>query len=931
MKKFIKILFIVILVLLILLLTAPFLFKGKIMEVAREQINANVDATVEFDNIGISLIRNFPNATVSLKKLAFIGKDKFEGDTLLRLKKASISVDVISAIKMENIKVKRILIDRLDVRARILEDGTPNWDIFIEAGEEEAEEVDTAVSEFSTKIAIKKFEIKNTNISYVDDSTKTLASLGDFNFLLTGNLGQDFTTISIESSTKAVNVAMDQIRYIKDATLDMNINLDADLKNSIFILKENEISLNDLSLGFDGSVGMPDEENTEVDMKFKTNKVNFKSLLSLVPAVYMKDFEDVRTEGSLKLDGFIKGVLNESATPSAGVDLLVENAMFKYPDLPKSADNINIDIDLMYDGVNNDKTTVDINKFHVELGGNPVDLTMNIRTPVSNMHVKGNLTSNIDLASLADVVPMEDVSLTGKISSNIDMMGYLSYIENEEYEKFKADGKINISNFEFESPDLPAGVKIIESAFNFSPEYVEVASFDAKVGKSDMQLNGKLTDFIPYLFKDETIKGDFTFTSGVLDLNEFMTETEVEEETETIEDTIPLTVFEVPANIDFRLFSRMDKIYYDNLEIDMATGVITVKDGKVLLKALKMHLLDGSIILNGEYNTQDISTPLVDFDIRATDIDIPSAFDAFEVLQKLAPVAKNTTGKVTLSMNYNSYLDQHMNPVMNSITGKGSFSSKKVGVSNSGIFKKIGNELKTDKFDNMVLENLDVDFEIREGRIYIDPFDTKMSKTSFIIGGDQGIDKTINYIINIIVPRSELGSGANEAINGLYASASSKGLDLTPSENLNMDVKVGGTFVDPEVTMNLRENIERTADEIKEAVKEEAKERIEVKKKEVKAKASAEAEKIMKEAEEKAARIKAEAKKAADAVRYEANDKANLLVKEAKNPIAKKAAEVTADKMRKEGEEKARKIEKEAEQKADRVIKEAREQADKLK
>ncbi len=932
MKKFIKILFIVILVLLVVLLTAPFLFKGKIMEIAKEQINNNIDAKVEFENLGLSFIRNFPNASVSLKGLSVAGKDKFEGDTLLKLKEFSIKVDILSAIKMENIKIRGVVIDRPDIRARILEDGSVNWDIVKEAEEEEEEEVDTTEAPFEAKIAIKKFEIKNANISYIDDSTKTSASLGNFNFLLKGDLGQDFTTLSIESSTEAVNVAMEKIRYVRDATLNMNINLDADLKNSIFILKENEITLNDLSLGFDGSVIMPDEENTEVDMKFKTNKVGFKSLLSMVPAIYMKDFEDVETEGSLKLDGFVKGVLNEKSTPNAGLELVVENAMFRYPDLPKSADNINIDIELLYDGVNNDKSVVDINKFHVELGGNPVDLTMSIRTPVSDMHIKGNLTSNIDLASLADVVPMEDVNLTGRISSNIDMMGYLSYIENEEYEKFKADGNISISNFEFESPDLPAGVKIIQSTFNFSPAFVEVASFDAKIGKSDMQFSGRMEDFIPYLFKDETIKGNFTFTSNVLDLNEFMAETgETEEETEIDEDTVPLTVFEVPANIDFRLLSMLNKIYYDNLEIDNASGIITIKEGKVLLNELKMNLLNGSMNLNGEYNTQDISAPLVDFGIQASNIDIPSAFDAFEIIRKLAPVAKNATGRVSLSMNYKSLLDQNMNPVLNSITGKGSFSSQKIGVSNSGVFTKIGNELKTDKFDNLVLENLEVDFEIKNGRIYVDPFDTKMSKTSFIIGGDQGIDKTINYIINIVVPRTELGSGADEAISVLYASAASKDLELTPSENLNIDVNVGGTFLDPDVTLNLKDNIKRTTEEIKEAVKEQAEEKVEEKKKEVKAEASKEAEKIMKEAEEKAAKIKADAKKAADALRYESNDKADKLVKEAKNPIAKKAAEVSAEKIRKEGEEKASKIEKDAEQKADAVIKEARTQADKLK
>ncbi len=930
MKKFLKILAIVIAVILMILIVAPFLFKEKIMEIAKQQINKNVNARVEFGDLGLSFIKNFPNASISLKKLSVAGIDKFEGDTLLKLNSFDIRIDIISVIKMENIKIKGIVIDKPEIYAHILGDGSVNWDIMKEAGEEVPEEVDTTQAEFTTKVALKKFEIRDAVISYTDDSSNMSASLGNFDFLLKGDMSQDFTTLSVTSSTELVNLLMDGIRYVKDASLNINVNLDADLKNSIYILKENEIALNDLSLGFDGSVKMPNEEDIEVDMIFRTNKLDFKSLLSLVPAIYMKDFEDVKTTGKLKLDGFVKGTYNAKAMPDVGLDLIVENAMFKYPDLPKSADNIQIDINLFFDGVNNDNTKVDINKFHVELGENPVDLTMNIKTPVSDLHVNGNLTASINLASLTDVIPMEGVSLTGTIKSNLDMMGYMSYLENEEYEKFKADGYLRINGFEFNSPDLPAAVKIVESSLNFSPKYVEVASFNANIGQSDMQMTGRLENFIPYMFKDETVSGRFTFTSNLINLNEFMTEGGEVPEAETAEDTVPLSVFPVPSNIDFRLVSSIDKIIYDKLEIDKTYGIISIKDSKVTLENLSMDMLKGSMKLNGEYNTQDVSAPLVDFGIQASGIDIPSAFDAFDVIGELAPVAKNATGKINLQMTYNSLLDEHMNPVLNSIAGKGSFSSQQIGISNSGIFDKIGRELKTNKFDNLALENIKVDFEIRDGRVYIDPLETKMKTTTFIIGGDQGIDQTMNYTININVPRSELGSGANQAVNNLYASAASKGLNLSQSENMNLGVNVGGTFSDPKVSLNLKDNVTRTTEEIKAAVKETVKKEIETRKEEVKAKANEEAQKILEEAEKTASQIRAEAKKTANSIRYESNDKADRLVKEAKNPVAKKAAEASAKKIRQEGEDKAQKVESEADTKAEKVMQEAREKAAKL-
>ena len=202
MKKFLKILLIIILFLLAVLFVTPILFKGKIMEIAKEQINKNVNAKVEFDDLGLSFIKNFPYASIALKKLSVAGVDKFEDDTLLKLNSFNVKVDIISAIKMENIKVKGIVLDRPEINAIKLEDGSVNWDIMKETEEKEEEVVDTAVSEFTATIALKKFEIKDAGISYTDDSSNMAASLDNFDFLLKGDLSQDFTTLSIISSTE---------------------------------------------------------------------------------------------------------------------------------------------------------------------------------------------------------------------------------------------------------------------------------------------------------------------------------------------------------------------------------------------------------------------------------------------------------------------------------------------------------------------------------------------------------------------------------------------------------------------------------------------------------------------------------------------------------------------------------------------------------
>jgi hypothetical protein len=923
MKKLLKISAWVLLAIVILLFTLPFAFQGKILKLVKSEINSSLNARSDFDRLSLSLFKHFPNVSVGVTDLYIAGTGNFTGDTLFRADNCVVVVDLISAVKMTNIKIKRVLIEKPKIYAHVLQDGSVNWDIMKDTGETE----DTATSDVSPKIELKSLEITDADIRYVDDEAGINTTLEDLDFNMTGDLAADFTTLSIHSTTGVLNVVYDGVRYLKDASLSADMDVDADLNKYLFTLRDNTFNLNELVLKFDGTYAMPNDSDMVFDLKYKMEQADFKSLLSLVPAIYMKDFEQVRASGKVKLDGLIKGTYNDRLMPNVSLSLLVNEGTFRYPDLPKSADNIDLDVNLFYDGVQADNSTVDVNRFHVELGGNPVDLRLNVKTPVSDMHVDGNLKMDLDLASIRDVIPLDSTELTGKIKAGLDFMGDMSAIENERYEDFKADGNVQILDFNYSSPDLPKQLRISESALAFSPRYLDVQKFDAVMGKSDFHLSGKLENFIPYFFKNETIRGNFIFTSGVLDLNEFMENTS---ETTEEADTLPLSLIEVPANVDFKLVSRIDKLYYDKLDIDNTIGTILVKDSKVILDGLRMNMLDGTMQVSGEYNTKDVKNPMVDFDFKATTIDIPAAFSAFSTLQKFAPIAQKAVGKVSLGMKYTSYLDEHMMPKLSSIVGNGNFISDAIGLKSSTTFDKLGNALNTKAFSNMILNNLGVKFEIRNGRLMVNPFEIKTGKATFLIGGDQGLDQSMNYTIGITIPRAELGTAANAAVDNLLSKATAAGLKIDPVENLNLRAKVGGTFKDPKISLDARENSKSAKEEIKAQVVQAVQEQIDQKKEEARAAAQAEVDKIMADARKQADAIIRKGDEAANVVRQEAASNAQTLVSKAKDPISKKLAEEAGKKVKQEGEAGAQKIIKEAQVKADAVMKAAQDQADKL-
>lgn len=72
MKKVLKIFIGLFILLLAALIIIPLFFEDKIIAVLKETINKNINATVDFKDLDISLISNFPNAKVGINELLIV-------------------------------------------------------------------------------------------------------------------------------------------------------------------------------------------------------------------------------------------------------------------------------------------------------------------------------------------------------------------------------------------------------------------------------------------------------------------------------------------------------------------------------------------------------------------------------------------------------------------------------------------------------------------------------------------------------------------------------------------------------------------------------------------------------------------------------------------------------------------------------------------
>jgi hypothetical protein len=254
--------------------------------------------------------------------------------------------------------------------------------------------------------------------------------------------------------------------------LDSKITTDA--KRRIFRFDNNRLRFNEMTLAFDGTVSRQGQELV-TDLSFDTGRTGFKSLLSLFPAVSLSaDFDSLQTDGHFMMDGFVKGTFDRKQKPCISLHLQVDSGMFKYPRLPEAADNIQLAVNLLYDGAAFDRSTIDIDRFHLEPGGRPFDLNLHVKTPQSDMQVAGGMKGSIRFDSLAYVIPMNNMQLTGFMECDLSLDGRMSALEKEPFEHFQAQGMLELMDITLTNARFPEGVDIPNLSVNFTPRVVKM-------------------------------------------------------------------------------------------------------------------------------------------------------------------------------------------------------------------------------------------------------------------------------------------------------------------------------------------------------------------------------------------------------------------------------------------------------------------------
>ncbi|WP_283640966.1 AsmA-like C-terminal region-containing protein [Mesonia mobilis] len=829
MKKILKIVGIVLLVLILLVILTPILFKGQIEKAVKNSINNSVNATVEWEDLDLSLFSSFPDAELKLKNLSVINKAPFEGDTLATSEELALSLGIPQLFKGGPYSINELALNRAYVNIKVDSLGNANYDIAKETAADTTAQASNGGSALS--LDIQHYEINNSRINYLDESTKTFLRITDFNHYGNGDFTADKT--NLETNTEAiVSFEFDSINYLNKNSLKLDADFEMDLANQKYTFLENEALINQLPLTFDGFVKI-NEENQELDLTFKTPSSDFKNFLAVIPETYAKNLDGVETTGDFTVNGMIKGIVDEEHIPMMDIAIKSDNASFKYPDLPKKVEDISIDAVLKNETGLLADTYVNLDQLDFRIDQDRFSAKGNFKNLMDNPLIDLTANGTLNLANLEKAYPLDlDMDLNGILNANLTTNFDMNSIEKEQYQNVKSSGRASISNFKYTSPEIPNDVNISKATLNFNTQKVTLEEMDIKSGQTDAKITGTLDNLMGYLFSDQQLKGRFNVQSNTFSVNDFMVaqteettnETEnTSEEKETTPTPTGEEAIKIPSFLDARLDFNAKNVIYDNLTLKNTKGAVVIVDETASLENVSADIFGGNIGINGNVSTKN-ATPVFDMQLNLNRIDIVESFQNLELIQNLAPLAKALQGSLNTNINLSGNLTNELTPILTSLGGTAfaQIINAQVDTEKTPLLSKLDGQLNFINLDNLALKDLATNLKFNNGQIEVDPFNFNIKDINITAGGSHSFDNQMNYNLKLDIPAKYLGS---EVGNGLAS------LTKTDLENTKVQLPIGlsGSFNSPQIQLNMKQAVTdltqqivaKQKDELKDKAKEE--------------------------------------------------------------------------------------------------------------
>jgi len=707
-----------------------FIYEDEIKEAIIGELNTHLNAEIKIDpkNIDLTLISTFPNTAINFKEITCLEAIKNKNrDTLFFAEKIALQFNVMDIIN-EKYSINKIVFSGIDLRLKVNEYGENNYNIW--------KNKDT-VSNNKSKVdfSLKDVELQNIKMAFINKKEKTKIILDIEDIFFKGDFKEINYNLKSKGKLFIKKFIYKQTNYANNKNIKYSFEID--VNNDLYAFKKSEFKINDVFVELSGDFK---NKNKIIysNLNFSGSNLDIKTALSLLPQSQQERIKEYEGNGKFNLSGKLSGPINSDDLPVIESEFGVTDAKLTYK--PNNITVSNITLNGKYNNKNG-YDELELKNIKAYLNNNKLsgDFRMiNFNEP----YIDSRFSLNANLSEVLAFYPIDTIeNLNGTIDLNTQIKGKLSMLKQDLTDASNySKGNANFKDVSLKFKNNKNTWNFPFATIKFSGKNLETDSIKLVLGKNDYLVKGTLTNFIPWLFKDnEPISINATSNSDFISLDEIINSSSTSEKE-----------FSFPNNFTFQLNTLINKLSVGKFNAEKINGQISLINNKLYSDNLSFDAFGGKVQLKGLFEERNLdflmkgSTTLSNIDVKRMMYELNN-FAQEELLDK------HVKGIGNFSIDFSTLWDkkwkcktEEINALLNISITQGELKEYKP-------IEKLSMFIDLKELQNIKFNDLKCEFEIKNSIISVSKTNIQNSALNLEFYGKHDFNNNIDYHVKLLL------------------------------------------------------------------------------------------------------------------------------------------------------------------------------------
>jgi uncharacterized protein involved in outer membrane biogenesis len=712
------------------LFSLAYLFSDAVKTIVVNEVNKNLEAEVEVENISFSFLTHFPYASVNFQAVKILEPESFQTTgMILSGSQLSLLFNPIE-IFFKNYNLKKIKLKDATLNLQVKDEGVTNYEFW-------KTDHDSSAQNFSIELNEVLFE--NVDVLYYNSNNDQ-----DHHFIIKkGNLSGAFqeSQFSISSSFDLYveKLLVDSTNYLSEKDCELNLQILVDHKVNSYTIQDSELTLSRLTANVDGVI-IDKFEEIDIDLNITSKNADIPELISALPTSLTLRANEFDYSGSVDFSCRVFGLSSAIITPEIELDFKSENSSITPKGTKYKLSNIRVDGRFLSSkSTSNPVEYLDLKSFDATLEGKPItgSLTLeNFKRPLINL----SANFEADLSALTKFyIPDTLEYLKGNANATIEFQG----IAGEE-STYKSNGNISISEVGFKLKKKPVTFENIGGMLHLKGNDIIIDQLIATIGKSDFIFSGSFDNLVGWLLKEGTkLRIKANVASNFMDLDELLSN-----ESESNEDTTPFRIY-FSENLELDLDVKIASFQFRKFNATDIIGEVSLYDKTLQTRSLTFNTASGSSHLTGRISDLPGDSLKIDYNARVKNLDITKLFYEMGNFGQKVITDENLKGRVTADVLLRSMWSKTLEVNIKSIMATSNFTIENGELLNFAPMLELQDFLKGSDLYQIKFSTLTNAIDIRDEKIFIPLMEIKSTALDLKASGIHRFDNVVDYKLRL--------------------------------------------------------------------------------------------------------------------------------------------------------------------------------------